>query len=164
MILESIWYFLPAYLANMAPPLVKRWNFLDKPVSERIFGKNKTYKGIVTAAVTGTVVFYIQRMVDVKALSLFDYGTMSLALGLLLGSGAILGDLIESFFKRRLGIGPGRPFIPFDQLDFVIGGLLLGSIVYIPPLEVIVVLLILSPLLHMATNRVGYWLKITRKW
>ncbi|HEX5285728.1 MAG TPA: CDP-archaeol synthase, partial [Polaromonas sp.] len=33
------------------------------------------------------------------------------------------GDSLKSFFKRRLGIAPGQRWIPFDQLDFILGGL-----------------------------------------
>src|SRR5437773_6411567 len=46
-------------------------------------------------------------------------------LGVLFGAGAMAGDSAKSFFKRRLGVEPGRPWIPFDQLDFVLGALVL---------------------------------------
>jgi CDP-2,3-bis-(O-geranylgeranyl)-sn-glycerol synthase len=35
------------------------------------------------------------------------------------------GDAVKSFLKRRAGIRPGRPWIPFDQIDFVVGELVL---------------------------------------
>jgi CDP-2,3-bis-(O-geranylgeranyl)-sn-glycerol synthase len=50
-----------------------------------------------------------------------------LSLGFLLGLGAMAGDAAKSFFKRRLGIAPGHPWIPFDQIDFQIGALLLAG-------------------------------------
>lgn len=31
------------------------------------------------------------------------------------------GDAAKSFFKRRVHVPPGKPWVPFDQLDFVIG-------------------------------------------
>lgn len=48
-----------------------------------------------------------------------------LALGLRLGAGAMGGDLAKSFVKRGLGIPPGSPWIPFDQIDFALGALVL---------------------------------------
>jgi CDP-2,3-bis-(O-geranylgeranyl)-sn-glycerol synthase len=35
--------------------------------------------------------------------------------------GAIFGDLIESFIKRRLKIPSGAPFTPRDQTDYIVG-------------------------------------------
>ena len=46
-------------------------------------------------------------------------------IGLLLGSGALIGDAVKSFFKRKEGIKPGNRFIPWDQLDYSIGSLVL---------------------------------------
>ena len=39
--------------------------------------------------------------------------------------GALIGDIIESFFKRRIGKNRGEDWIIFDQLDFIIGALIL---------------------------------------
>jgi CDP-2,3-bis-(O-geranylgeranyl)-sn-glycerol synthase len=46
-------------------------------------------------------------------------------LGVLLGVGAIGGDSAKSFLKRRRGIPAGARWVPADQLDFVVGALLL---------------------------------------
>jgi CDP-2,3-bis-(O-geranylgeranyl)-sn-glycerol synthase len=35
------------------------------------------------------------------------------------------GDSVKNFVWRRLRIPPGAPWIPFDQLDFVLGALVL---------------------------------------
>jgi CDP-2,3-bis-(O-geranylgeranyl)-sn-glycerol synthase len=35
------------------------------------------------------------------------------------------GDSAKSFVKRRVGIAPGQSWVPFYQLDFVIGALVL---------------------------------------
>jgi CDP-2,3-bis-(O-geranylgeranyl)-sn-glycerol synthase len=40
-----------------------------------------------------------------------------------MGFGALFADAVESFFKRRAGIGPGKTWVPFDQIDYIIGGL-----------------------------------------
>jgi CDP-diglyceride synthetase len=53
-----------------------------------------------------------------------DHGV---ALGLRFGTGAMAGDAAKSFVKRRLGIPPGTPWIPWDQVDFRLGALILLS-------------------------------------
>jgi CDP-2,3-bis-(O-geranylgeranyl)-sn-glycerol synthase len=35
------------------------------------------------------------------------------------------GDALKSLVKRRVGIAPGAPWIPWDQLDFALGALVL---------------------------------------
>jgi CDP-2,3-bis-(O-geranylgeranyl)-sn-glycerol synthase len=42
------------------------------------------------------------------------------------GLGATCGDSLERPFKRRLGIEPGAPWVPANQLDFVVGALALA--------------------------------------
>ena len=68
--------------------------------------------------------------------------------------------MLKSYFKRKLNIKPGKSWIPFDQLDFIIGGLLFISLVFTPPTEIIIILLILTPFLHITTNHIGYYLGI----
>ncbi|MDD5096840.1 MAG: CDP-archaeol synthase, partial [Candidatus ainarchaeum sp.] len=73
--------------------------------------------------------------------------------GFLLSVGALLGDALGSFVKRRAGITPGKPFF-LDQLGFIAVGLLLAYPVayalYSP--EGVLFLLVLSWLLHIVSN------------
>src|SRR4051812_27852644 len=50
-------------------------------------------------------------------------GTPSPLLGAWIGLGALSGDLVKSFAKRRRGILPGQAWIPFDQIDWLLGAL-----------------------------------------
>lgn len=92
--------------------------------------------------------------------------------GCAMGASALVGDAVKSYFKRRLGKEGGASWIPFDQLDFVVFGLL-GMLAFqwlLPPgwvwaaltddWVVLATLLVLTPLLHLAVNRIGYWLKL----
>lgn len=64
-----------------------------------------------------------------------------LALGLACGFGALGGDALKSLVKRRCGIAPGKPWMPADQLDFVIGGLVaLSLFVTLRPVDVALIL------------------------
>lgn len=165
-ILESLYLFLPAYIANMSPVLFGKIPVLDKPVNVKFFGKNKTWRGILAAVIMGTLVFYLQKMAygsGFTQLALIDYSDFSLLLGFLLGLGAILGDLLKSYYKRKSGIEPGKPWPFWDQEDFVFGALLLSFFVYVPPAEAALVIVLASPLLHLAANYIGYLLGIRKE-
>jgi CDP-2,3-bis-(O-geranylgeranyl)-sn-glycerol synthase len=76
--------------------------------------------------------------------------------------GAMLGDIGASFLKRRTGRERGAPFPGVDQLDFVVGALLLG-VVAAPgwftdtfTLPVLAVVLVVTPVLHVTTNGLAY--------
>jgi CDP-2,3-bis-(O-geranylgeranyl)-sn-glycerol synthase len=76
----------------------------------------------------------------------------------------MLGDIVASFLKRRTGRERGAPFPGVDQLDFVVGALLLTLLVrpawflgtFTP--VVLVVVLVMTPLLHVGTNAGAYLL------
>jgi len=163
LILKSLYFFLPAYFANMAPILLKWIPIVNIPVNKKVFGENKTWRGIFLGTVVGGLIFWIQKLlydVGFQKFSLIDYSDFSMLLGFLMGLGALLGDLVKSYYKRKAGINPGCPWVPFDQIDFVLGALILGFFVYVPPAEVALLVLILSPFLHVIVNYIGYWLGI----
>lgn len=145
-ILFALWFFLPAGVANVTPilaikaPLLKKWNTpIDLNKSwrgRRLLGNHKTWRGIVTGAIAAILVVWLQVWLfqnyewarDVSAeLNYRDIPV--LGLGLALGIGALGGDALKSFFKRRMEVNDGHTWFPFDQLDYVVGGLLLSSLV-----------------------------------
>lgn len=161
LLLEALYFIAPAYVANMMPVLSKGVPFLGKPISTKYLGKNKTYRGFLFGVVGGILTVWLQRYLysysGFEAISLIDYHSVSvLFFGFLFGFGAIFGDAIESFFKRRIGIESGGAWFPFDQLDFVVFG-----VIFVLPVVWIgwghlIVLLLLTPLLHFLTNVVAY--------
>ena len=90
---------------------------------KRIFGANKTFRGFVFGVfiailITSGQYFLAQKnIINIEFLNSFGQYFL---FGFLSGFGALLGDAIESFFKRQIGIAPGRPFIPLDQIDYLI--------------------------------------------
>jgi len=86
-----------------------------------------------------------------------------LLLGFLLGFGALFGDVVESFFKRQFNVKPGKPFIPFDQIDFLVGAWLFLLFVYVPSWQVIVILLVMGILLHLLSNIIGYLIGVNKE-
>ena len=186
LIFASLWYLLPAALGNHNASCGNRLplpEVLKKPLAKlavpvdsgqtlngrEIFGKNKTWRGLVVGVITGILVAGIQAFlffnVDFfKYNTVIDYGRVNFVLiGVLMGGGALLGDLIESFIKRRLDKPSGKPWFPWDQADWIIGAMLLSSIVCIPPAKVAVVTIILYVGVHLCSDRVVCWLGIKKR-
>lgn len=180
LVLQALYLFLPAYAANMAPVIAKRlrlFSALDRPLDggavlhgQPLFGPHKTLRGFVVGISAAIVVAVFQRWAATRAglfqeVSLPPHTTLSpLLWGGLLGGGALLGDLVKSFVKRRRGIPPGRRWFPWDQLDLVFGAVVLGSIVYTVPLPLILIVLLATPLLGLLVNLGGYLLSVKEAW
>ena len=141
--IASVFYLmLPAYFANMAPVLVKDihlFDFLAKPIDfgkkikgKPILGSHKTFRGFIFGVIFALIIAYVQHILYrypfFSSISFINYSNW-IAVGFLLGFGALFGDSVKSFFKRRVGIKPGHRFIPWDELDYTIGSLLFISIV-----------------------------------
>lgn len=124
-IVELVYLMLPIYIANMAPPFVKYWHWWNRPISERWFGSHKTVLGFSVGIAAAILTTLVQSRIHWHG-DLVNYEQW-LFLGLACGCGAMVGDSLKSYFKRRLQIASGRSWIPADQLDFVLGGLLVLS-------------------------------------
>lgn len=146
----------PAYVANAAPlllgggpPLDGGRNFVD---GRPILGSHKTVRGFFAGIFAGTIVGLVESPLDTRLL----LGGFMIALG------AVLGDLLGAFAKRRLNIAPGRPVIILDQLDFVFGGLVFGLFFFPMSLESILVVVVVTPPIHLGTNYGAYLLGIKK--
>ena len=174
-ILQALYFMLPAYFANMAPVFATKifgsklaWpiDFNKIYKGKSILGANKTWRGLIAGILIGILTIYLQRYLlklgFFKAISILDYNQINLILyGFLFGFGVILGDAVKSLFKRRINLKPGDKWFPWDQLDFL-GALILILFVYIPAWPIILIIIIISPLLPLITNWLGYKLKIKK--
>jgi CDP-2,3-bis-(O-geranylgeranyl)-sn-glycerol synthase len=153
---QLVYFMAPAYAANMAPPFVKYWPWPNRPISERWLGGHKTVVGFAAGVLAACTTALAQsRMAVAGALVGYDDW---LGLGLRFGLGAMAGDSLKSFLKRRAGIRPGAPWIPFDQLDFALGALVLvWPRVSLSALDVLAILAFTAAG-HIAVDHVGYWL------
>jgi CDP-2,3-bis-(O-geranylgeranyl)-sn-glycerol synthase len=122
-IVQLAYLMLPAYLANMAPPFTRYWPGWNRPISRKWLGDHKTVVGFGAGLTVAMAATFVQSKLNWHA-GLLPYAEWPL-LGLAFGVGAMGGDSLKSFVKRLKGIPPGRPWIPMDQLDFVVGSLLL---------------------------------------
>ncbi|MFH0873392.1 MAG: CDP-archaeol synthase [Candidatus Komeilibacteria bacterium] len=163
----------------MAPVFAQRLNFyphLNKPIDggaklwgDFILGSGKTWRGLFVGVLMGMIigglegVFYDLNWVT--SLSPLPLSSLSgLLFGFLSGLGAILGDSVKSFFKRRVGIRSGNSWPVFDQIDFVIGASLLITLIipwdWTRFITAIILTLILAPL----SNWIGFHLTIKKVW
>jgi len=129
---------LPAYFANAAPVLLnpsggKTGKINTTPIdggknlwdSRRILGDGKTWEGLFGGITAGWLAGTVIGWAGLAPLGFsFDQWFW---VSLFLSAGAHAGDLLGSFLKRRLNVGSGRRFPVFDQLGFVIIGLLFAS-------------------------------------
>ncbi len=150
LIIEALTFIFPAYCANAIPvitgggfPLDFGKKFFDgKP----IFGKNKTFQGFFSGLAVGTFVGFVESM----------FFSHSIMLGLFLSLGALFGDLAGAFVKRRLGLSPGDLLPVIDQVDFVVGAVLFSVPICLQKLELIIIVFIVTPPIHLLTNFTAY--------
>ncbi|MBN2330611.1 MAG: CDP-2,3-bis-(O-geranylgeranyl)-sn-glycerol synthase [Candidatus Aenigmarchaeota archaeon] len=171
-LVEAVWLVLPIYAANGLVPLIKGKRPLDLGKSmgdgRRILGPGKTIEGFLAGCFFGMLIAVVEQLAFPYlpwALSEVPLTiiAMSPALGLLLGFGAMAGDSVGSFMKRRLGLKRGRPAPLLDQLDFLIGSLLIASLAITVKLEWFVILIVMTPIIHWTASAIGYVLKVKKE-
>lgn len=175
--IAAIWFLLPAGMANMAPVVAAKlfpaWDF---PVDfgrslggKRLFGAHKTWRGIAAGLLAAAATFAAQKAAYasttvIQAHSLFDYGRYPVAFGAWLGLGALAGDLAKSFAKRRVGVPPGRPWFPFDQVDWLVGTVLFAWPFLGLSVPVVLHVLLAGLVLHLAAHFLGFLLRLNPTW
>lgn len=176
----ALWFFLPAGVANAAPvfankiPGINRWktpvDLGQKYRGTRLSGDNKTWRGLASGVAVSLAVISLQRYLYLN----FDWARdvsynvnyvdpNIWLLGALLGFGALIGDLVESFLKRRAGVKPGDSWFPYDQIDFVVGGLLASLLVVTLGVWHYVLILAVWFLMHVIFSYLGFLVGLKKK-
>ena len=172
-VVHALIFIFPAYFANGMPvnfgggrTIDGGRRFLDgKP----IFGSHKTFRGFFAGLVIGTLVGFVEYFL-LEASNSFAFPLVitfspSVFLGFALSLGALVGDLMDSFIKRRLNIPPGAPLPVVDQLDFVVGALIFSfAIGELPSPLVTLIVVIITPPIHLLTNFLAYLLGVKKEW
>ncbi len=164
-IVTALWVMLPAYVPNNAAVLFGGGRPIDGGrmyKGKRLLGDGKTWRGTAGGTLAGILVAVVLNVI-VSFLRAGDFlPVFPRSVVVMLPFGAMLGDLLASFFKRRLGRERGVAVPGLDQLDFVVGALLL--VVLVAPnwfgevftLPVIAVILVVTPILHLSMNIAAY--------
>jgi hypothetical protein len=144
-----------------------------------IFGPNKTWRGVVfivsCAAVLGALQGFLfgdwaartgVSPIEFQPPFALEYGLANALLGL----GYVLGELPNSFLKRRLAIAPGATsrgltgflFFLVDQADSVVVALALGALVFRYGWKIFLVGSVCLSLLHLAINGSLYLARVRK--
>jgi CDP-2,3-bis-(O-geranylgeranyl)-sn-glycerol synthase len=167
----ALWFFFPAALAN-ATPVVASMAFpkLNTPIDfgykyrgKQLFGPNKTWRGIITGIISACLVATIQYTIWLPPAFVGKSLLFMTVLGGAIGLGALVGDCIESFFKRQASIDSGQSWFPFDQTDYIIGGLLFSLPFIILPWQVYAWVFTLYFGIHLVTVFVFYKLGVRKQ-
>ncbi|HLD85467.1 MAG TPA: CDP-2,3-bis-(O-geranylgeranyl)-sn-glycerol synthase [archaeon] len=168
---QAFWLVGSAYAANAFPPLIAGHRPLDKGKmfhNRRLLGDGKTIEGTVAGILFGLfygavqilVQPYIPLSVGGKDLGLL---TITPAIVILLVAGTMIGDIAGSFIKRRVRLERGASAPIMDQLGFVIVALLLVSLVAPISIEIWIILVVLTPVIHWLANLIGYYAMHVKK-
>jgi|Deesub1362A_J573_1020465.scaffolds.fasta_scaffold00233_20 CDP-2,3-bis-(O-geranylgeranyl)-sn-glycerol synthase len=162
-VVDALYFFIPAYVANTfacifghGRPVDLGKTFID---GKRILGDGVTIRGSLAGITCGTLSGVLMAPYSHPFLPNAT-STDIILLAFLLSFGAIIGDAVGSFIKRRIGLERGAPAPLLDQLNFVFGGLIFSAFIVAVPLRAVVVLLLLTPFGHLMVNKTGYLLKM----
>ena len=180
--LAVLWLMLPAYIANAVatfprgrgPPM--DFGRLLARDGRRVLGSSKTWSGFLFGGFFGMPFCLLEtwlillappnlQLVPVLAPTVWA----AVPLAAILSFGAMAGDALGSFVKRRMGRESGARTLLLDQLPFVLVPIALGLVVY-PSLflgvfgswEAVLWLLVYTLGLHAAFNWVGYKLGLKK--
>jgi CDP-2,3-bis-(O-geranylgeranyl)-sn-glycerol synthase len=181
LIIKALWLMFPAYIPNSFAAIfgggkpIDGGRFLKD--GRRIIGDGKTYmgffSGIFFGVLTGSIQIWLNsngfKILGIDVPAFGQNYIYALKVVFALSCGSLLGDLFKSFFKRRMNLKRGAPFPLVDQLDFVIGSWVFVYLIspewfisnFTPNVTIIV--LIITPLLHLATNIIGYFIGVKKE-
>jgi CDP-archaeol synthase len=187
-VLENLMHELPAIVYLFSPLLMglafhgccMKFNWLSHlshPIDhgatfrgKRLFGDNKTYRGVVavslgTALGFGLQSIFLHQIDFIKRIELFAYSpSKTMIIGSAMGLAGMLSELPNSFIKRQCGIAPGRAgsgwekiiFYGYDQIDFLVGAWIVLSMVVSLTAGRILISVLFMLVAHQALTSIGY--------
>ncbi len=165
----ATYLFAPMIVASGLSAIVLRfdlWRALRVPIDagrswhgRRIFGDSKTWRGVVVAIAGCALGIAVEKYL-IGSYPDVPFVPFALAMG----GGAALGELPNSFVKRRLAIAPGKttrgPLAPvfylWDQVDLLIGAWPFVAIWVRPEPAVVIASLVLAAIVHPTISLIGY--------
>lgn len=174
LVVIAVWVMLPAYIPNNVAVVAGGGRPVDGGRvwrGRRVLGDGKTWRGTTVGVLAGVLAAgglnLIQPgFVGVTGAEVPSFPWVAVVS---LPVGAMAGDMAASFVKRRTGRARGVSFPVVDQLDFVVGALVVtavaapGWFVATFTLPVILVIVLITPVLHVGTNAIGYSLGLKQE-
>lgn len=186
LIVQVLWLAAPAIVAGVLHMVVVKRNWLAplaipldggrNVFGHRLFGDNKTWRGVVAMVGLGALVGAVQGGfsgdvaadhgwsvlgdVGLRVFGVDSFAAQYAAAHAVFGLGYALGELPNSFLKRRLHIGPGQKgrgvvgavFFVVDQADSVVAAFALGALFFPFGVRFVVVGSVLLSGVHLAVN------------
>ena len=144
-----LYFILPAYVSNGSALVFGGGLPLDFKKTDkngnRWIGNGVTWRGLIGGTIMGTLMGAI-------------------IVGFLLRFGAMVGDAVGSFLKRRVGIGQGKPAPILDQIDFLIVALIFSSVMVSFSITIIAIAVVLTLIIHLVANTGAYLIGIKDVW
>jgi len=177
-LLFVLYFFAPVGLANMVPPILTKIRFLkqfDYPMDfhkqfrkKPFFGDHKTWRGFIGGVIVAILILWLEvyifnhsHFIQNLMPSNINYDNFPIIwLGFLFGAGALLGDAVESFFKRQFKISAGKSLFFFDQIDYIIGAILTSLLVVRLDIIDYILLVIVFFALHVIFSFIGYLIRV----
>ena len=172
-----LYFILPAYVSNGSALVFGGGLPLDFKKTDKNgnpwIGNGVTWKGLIGGTIMGTITGAIQGLIGPAILENFGEFIYTpictnlvegILVGFLLGFGAMVGDAIGSFLKRRIGLSQGKPAPILDQIDFLIVALLFSSIIVDFSLTFVVIAIVLTLIIHVIANSGAYLIGIKDVW
>ncbi len=177
LVVQGLWAILPAYASNVFATLVGGGPPVDGGRTwsdgRRVLGDGKSWRGLLLAPVLAVLLTVgLHHAAPSVGLGVTDFGASPFYLvhAYALALGALVGDMTASFVKRRLGKERGARWLGPDQYDFIAGALVFGVLAGLATalalgtnwfmdtftLGPVLVILILTPGLHLLVNGIGY--------
>ena len=175
--MEALLLFLPVLGAPLLHAPVLRYDllrWLKRPLDggatwrgRRLFGDNKTWRGALLMTLGPLLATLLLEAAWPAWWAELPAGARDAGpalLGLLVGLGVVLGELPNSFLKRRLDIAPGSQrrsagglaLILLDQGDLVLGVWVALLPVYVMPVWVALLAFVVVSAVHFLINVIGY--------
>ncbi len=150
-------YLIPLYITNASALIFggkKPLDFGKKLFGKEILGKGKTFKGTFLGISIGILSVFLLSFLLPEFTALFhpDY----LLVGSMICVGALAGDLVGSFIKRRTGVPRGGQILILDQLDFVIGGIAFSYWARTPSILETTLIIVITLIAHRAANFIAF--------
>ncbi|MEM1937494.1 MAG: CDP-2,3-bis-(O-geranylgeranyl)-sn-glycerol synthase [Candidatus Caldarchaeum sp.] len=166
--LQGLVYVFPAYVANAAPVVAVRFFSRTHPIDRglmffdgrRVLGDGKTVEGFVSGTGAGMAVGYLIHVLVPPLVTMVEV--------FLLSFGALAGDVLGAFVKRRAGIPSGGAAPLLDQLGFLVVALGLVELFHGLPVWLdaltLLALALFTVLMHVGTNAAAYLLGLKDRW
>lgn len=186
---QTFWLATPAILAGVLHMVVVKRKLLEQlavPIDggrtlggKRIFGDNKTWRGGVVMVALGAWLGALQGhffgdIASARGWSVLGdvalargYATQYALAHAVFGIGYVLGELPNSFLKRRIDIGPGKKgrgvigacFFVLDQADSVVAAFALGALFFPFGARFVILASVVLSAVHLVINLI---LAVTR--